>query len=105
MIGKILKYIRKKNKLTQKQLASNLNIAQTTLSGYETKYSNPTFEVIEKIANRERLEPKYRDHQLLGYKKCYRECHIKPDWLLIYKYYENELVLLIVATGSHSEVF
>lgn len=51
MIGKILKYIRKEKKLTQKQLANNLNIAQTTLSGYETKYSNPTFEVIEKIAN------------------------------------------------------
>ncbi len=51
MIGKILKYTRKEKKLTQKQLAQNLNIAQTTLSGYETKYSNPTFEEIEKIAN------------------------------------------------------
>ena len=51
MIGKILKYIRKENKLTQKQLAKNIDIAQTTLSGYETKYSNPTFEIIEKIAN------------------------------------------------------
>jgi len=51
MIGKILKYIRKENNLTQKQLAQNLNIAQTTLSGYETNYSNPTFEEIEKIAN------------------------------------------------------
>lgn len=51
MIGKILKYIRKQKGLNQKQLAQMLNIAQTTLSGYETKYSNPTFEVIEKIAN------------------------------------------------------
>lgn len=50
MIGKILKYIRKEKKLNQKQLASIINIAQTTLSGYETNYSNPTYEVIEKIA-------------------------------------------------------
>ena len=51
MIGKILKYIRKEQKLTQKQLAKNIDVAQTTISGYETKYSNPTFEIIEKIAD------------------------------------------------------
>lgn len=51
MIGKILKYIRKQKGLNQKQLSKLLNIAQTTLSGYETKYSNPTFEIIETIAN------------------------------------------------------
>ena len=51
MIGKILKYIRKENNLTQKELAKKIDVAQTTLSGYETKYSNPTFEAIEKISN------------------------------------------------------
>ncbi len=51
MIGKMLKFMRKTKKLNQKQLAKILNIAQTTLSGYETKYSNPTYETIEKIAN------------------------------------------------------
>ncbi len=51
MIGKILKYMRVQKKLNQIELAQSLNIAQTTLSGYETKYSNPTFEMIEKIAN------------------------------------------------------
>ena len=51
MIGKCLKYMRIKKGLTQKQLAKILNIAQTTLSGYETKYSNPTFDTIEHIAN------------------------------------------------------
>ena len=61
MIGKILKYIRKENNLTQKQLAQNLNIAQTTLSGYETKYSNPTFEEIEKIANNCNYEIVFRN--------------------------------------------
>ena len=51
MINKILKYMRIQKKLNQTQLAKLLNIAQTTLSGYETKYSNPTYEIIEKIAN------------------------------------------------------
>ena len=51
MISKILKYMRMQKKLNQTELAKTLNIAQTTLSGYETKYSNPTFEIIEKIAN------------------------------------------------------
>lgn len=51
MIGKILKIMRKNKGLNQTQLAKLLNIAQTTLSGYETKYSNPTFDTIEDIAN------------------------------------------------------
>lgn len=38
------------------------------------------------------------------YKNC-GECHIEPDWLLIYKYSNDELILLLVATGSHSELF
>jgi len=63
MIGKILKYIRKEKCLTQKELAKNINIAQTTLSGYETKYSNPTFEVIEKIANNCDYEIIFRNKQ------------------------------------------
>ena len=52
MIGKMLKLMRKTKGFNQKQLAKLLNIAQTTLSGYETKYSNPTFETIEKIADK-----------------------------------------------------
>lgn len=50
MIEKMIKLMRKTKGLSQYQLAKILNIAQTTLSGYETKYSNPTFEVIENIA-------------------------------------------------------
>ena len=60
-VGKFIKEIRKKNNLTQKQLAKNLNVAQTTLSGYETKYSNPTFESIEKIANNCNYEIVFRN--------------------------------------------
>ncbi len=50
MINKVLKYMRTEKQLNQTQLAKKLNIAQTTLSGYETKYSNPTYEIIEEIA-------------------------------------------------------
>ena len=63
--------------------------------------------VITKLANLERLEPKYRNHALINnkvYKNCY-ECHINPDWLLIYKFFDDKLVLLLFATGSHSELF
>ena len=61
--------------------------------------------VIERIANREKLEPQYRDHQLLGYKKCYRECHIKPDWLLIYAVDDDKQSIVLVDTGTHSDLF
>ena len=63
-------------------------------------------DVIDKLSIKEELEAKYRDHNLINDKKhknC-RECHIRPDWLLIYKYQEDELILLLVNTGSHSEV-
>ena len=51
MIGKILKTMRKNKKLNQKQLGSIIGVAQTTLSGYETGYSNPDFALIKKIAD------------------------------------------------------
>ena len=63
-------------------------------------------EVLGILANGETLEEKYHDHALFDnkyFKNC-RECHITPDWLLVYKYIENELVLFLVQTGSHSEV-
>lgn len=63
--------------------------------------------VITKLANKEELEEKYRNHQLSNdkdYVNC-KECHVEPDWLLIYKYQEETLILLLVDTGSHSELF
>lgn len=63
--------------------------------------------VIKLLTNGIMLEPKYRDHKLYDKKKfkdC-RECHIEPDWLLIYKTDNNQLILLLVETGSHSELF
>ena len=67
---------------------------------------NKLFDIIEKLANKEVLDAKYRDHALYNdnrFKDC-RDCHIEPDWVLIYKYLDDELVLLLVNTGSHSEV-
>lgn len=68
---------------------------------------NKLLDIVDKLATKEKLEPKYKDHQLANdgiYNNC-RECHIEPDWLLVYKYNENELILLLINTGSHSEVF
>ncbi len=59
--------------------------------------------VIDKLLNNQKLENKYKDHALIGNWKGYRDCHIEPDWLLIYKITENYLYL--VRTGSHSDLF
>ncbi len=59
--------------------------------------------VIDKLLNNQPLENKYKDHALIGNWKGYRDCHIEPDWLLIYKITENYLYL--VRTGSHSDLF
>lgn len=60
-------------------------------------------DVIEKLADGERLEQKYKDHQLSGIWKNHRDCHIEPDWILIYRTTSQELIL--ERTGSHSELF
>ena len=63
-------------------------------------------DVLDKLAFKEELDPKYRNHKLIDdkkYKNCY-ECHIRPDWLLIYRYNDNELLLLLMNTGSHSDL-
>ncbi len=59
--------------------------------------------VIEILAAPEALDERYRDHALVGNWKGNRECHIKPDWLLVYRVELNELQL--VRTGSHTELF
>ena len=59
--------------------------------------------VIESLANEEPLAERYRDHALTGNYEYHRECHIRPDWLLIYQIVGSELIL--VRTGSHSELF
>ena len=60
-------------------------------------------EVIRKLVNEQELSERNRDHALIGDYVDHRECHITPDWLLIYQTTETEL--LLVRTGSHSELF
>ena len=62
-------------------------------------------EVINKISAGEILDEKYNDHPLKGeYEGC-RECHITPDWLLIYEIFGNEIILYLTRTGTHSDLF
>lgn len=61
-------------------------------------------EVVEKLLDNIPLEPKYRDHQLKGEYADFRECHIQPDWLLIYLKEIDKLTLTLVDTGSHSDL-
>lgn len=63
--------------------------------------------VISLLANEQPLSEKYRDHALVNSReyKGVRECHIQPDWLLIYKIYNDSLILKLIRTGSHSDLF
>lgn len=62
-------------------------------------------EVIDTLANSKPLNEKYRDHNLSGEYSGFRECHIEPDWLLIYRVENMELELFLFRTGSHSDLF
>ena len=62
-------------------------------------------EVIDTLANSKPLNEKYRDHNLSGEYSGFRECHIEPDWLLIYRVENRELELFLFRTGSHSDLF
>ena len=68
---------------------------------------NELITVISLLSNEEELPDKYRDHALINYDRNsnVRECHIKPDWLLIYKRYPDRLVLQLLRTGTHSDFF
>ena len=62
-------------------------------------------EVLFYLVNEKPLPEKYRDHYLTGDYKGFRECHIQPDWLLIYKIEKNILVLILSRTGTYSDLF
>lgn len=75
------------------------------LAKKQGKNADKLFEVIEQLACGEKLDPKYRDHELTGnYRGC-RECHIEPDWLLVYELIGDVLVLMLYRLGSHSDLF
>lgn len=78
------------------------DLKQITKRGYNLDLLN---DVVDKIASLEPLDERYRDHALTGNYIGFRECHIKPDWLLIYRINNNELYLFLSRTGSHSDLF
>ena len=62
-------------------------------------------EVVDLLRQGKRLNEKYRDHALSGNFAGFRECHIQPDWLLVYLIENDVLTLTLVDTGSHSDIF
>ena len=61
--------------------------------------------VIDILAQGKKLPNEYSDHSLSGDYNDFRECHIKPDWLLIYSIYDDELELFLLRTGTHSDLY
>lgn len=62
-------------------------------------------EVLKLLADGEPLPAKHKDHNLTGNFKGCRECHITPDWLLIYEVSNGDLILYLTRTGTHSDLF
>lgn len=62
-------------------------------------------DIVDILATERPLEAKHKDHPLTGNFTGHRECHIQPDWLLIYKVDAEKLILTLTRTGSHSELF
>ncbi len=75
------------------------------LAKKQNKNIDELFDVIELLANGNQLESKYRDHALSGNYTGYRECHVEPDWLLVYAVKNDILTLILYRVGSHSELF
>ncbi len=82
------------------QFKKDLKLAQK-----QKKNLDSLFAVIEILANGDIPDTKYRDHELTGKYKGARECHVEPDWLLIYEIRDEVLVLMLYRLGTHSELF
>ncbi|CAI3509396.1 TPA: type II toxin-antitoxin system YafQ family toxin [Streptococcus suis] len=61
--------------------------------------------VLETLLKEKPLDQRYRDHALVGNYIGFRECHIEPDWLLVYAIDKGQLILTASRTGSHSDLF
>ena len=66
---------------------------------------NELTKVIDLLLEQTPLPPKYNDHPLIGNYDGFRECHIRPDWLLIYTIQSERLILTCMRTGTHSDLF
>ena len=71
----------------------------------QNKNLDKLFEVVNILADGGTLDARYRDHDLSGNYKGTRECHIEPDWLLVYEIRDEVLVLMLYRLGTHSELF
>lgn len=83
-----------------KQMRKDLKLAKKR--GYDLSKLD---KIIDLLCTFQSLPPKYKDHALTGNFKDYRECHLEPDWLLIYKIENETLTLVLFRTGSHSDLF
>lgn len=61
--------------------------------------------VLKVLLDGEVLDARHNDHALTGEYDGFRECHIRPDWLLVYAIYDDELILVASRTGTHSDLF
>ncbi len=76
-----------------------------SLSGAKASLKKDLAVVIDILASGKKLPQKYKDHQLKGELEEYRECHVRADFLLVYRIIEDELVLVLVDIGTHSYLF
>ena len=86
----------------------NVNFTKSFIKDYkklQTKDKDLTDALIDKLAKGQPLEPKHKDHALSGNLQGFRECHIKPDLLLIYELCDDILQLNALRVGSHSKLF
>lgn len=63
------------------------------------------YKIIERLSKNQKLDATFRDHELIGNFKGVRECHIAPDWLLLYEYIKDINVLVLHRLGTHAELF
>ncbi len=70
--------------------------------GYNLERLN---DVVNLLASQKKLPEKYKDHELIGNYVGFRECHIQPDWLLVYRIQSDALILFLSRTGTHSDLF
>ena len=75
------------------------------LAKKQNKDLDKLFEVVNILTDGGTLDARYRDHDLSGSYKGTRECHIEPDWLLVYEIRDEVLVLMLYRLGTHSELF
>lgn len=62
-------------------------------------------DVVNKLSAEQELDERYHDHELTGEWKNFRECHITPNWLLVYRIDGDDLILFLSRTGTHSDLF